>query len=158
MKDMNARPTTLRSFPQGGLFVTLGVLSLLGNLFAQAPALAGVSVSLAMAGVVGWRGYAQRDPLNEYKSEAFELFNGLVASLREQVTGQLSRIEIMYQQPEGEEGAPDGLGAPPSLPPMFAQHLDPVTGENEMDHAGFGSGSDPADIISTEVTIEVLRP
>ncbi|WP_163113382.1 hypothetical protein, partial [Acinetobacter baumannii] len=68
--------------------------------------------------VIGWRGFAQRDPLNEYKSEAFELFNGLVASLREQVTGQLSRIEIMYQQPEGEEGAPDGLGAPPSLPPM----------------------------------------
>ena len=60
MKDMNARPTTLRSFPQGGLFVTLGVLSLLGNLFAQAPALAGVSVSLAMAGVVGWRGYRRR--------------------------------------------------------------------------------------------------
>ncbi|GBU18613.1 MULTISPECIES: preprotein translocase subunit SecA [Methylobacterium] len=92
--------------------------------------------------VIGWRGFAQRDPLNEYKSEAFELFNGLVASLREQVTGQLSRIEIMYQQPEGEEGAPDGLGAPPSLPPMFAQHLDPVTGENEMARAPFGTGSD----------------
>ena len=92
--------------------------------------------------VIGWRGFAQRDPLNEYKSEAFELFNGLVASLREQVTGQLSRIEIMYQQPEGEEGAPDGLGAPPSLSPMFAQHLDPVTGENEMARAPFGTGSD----------------
>ena len=32
--------------------------------------------------VIGWRGYAQRDPLNEYKSEAFELFNGLVGHLR----------------------------------------------------------------------------
>ncbi|KQP55231.1 preprotein translocase subunit SecA [Methylobacterium sp. Leaf399] len=82
--------------------------------------------------VVGWRGVAQRDPLNEYKSEAFELFNGLVASLREQVTQQLSRIEIMYEQ---QDQAPDPF-ASPALPPMFAQHLDPVTGENEMDYAG----------------------
>ncbi|MFE1603075.1 preprotein translocase subunit SecA [Methylobacterium sp. ID0610] len=71
--------------------------------------------------VIGWRGIAQRDPLNEYKSEAFELFNGLIGSLREQVTGQLMRIEIMMQEPEA-----------PSLPPMFAQHLDPATGENEF--------------------------
>ncbi|KQU34302.1 preprotein translocase subunit SecA [Methylobacterium sp. Leaf94] len=88
--------------------------------------------------VVGWRGVAQRDPLNEYKSEAFELFNSLVAALREQVTQQLSRIEIMYEEPP-VEGA-DNPFAPPGLPPMFAQHLDPVTGENEM--AGTGTGSD----------------
>jgi len=71
--------------------------------------------------VIGWRGYAQRDPLNEYKSEAFELFNELVGHLREQVTAQLMRIEVVFQPPE------------PELPPMFAQHLDPVTGENEAD-------------------------
>jgi preprotein translocase subunit SecA len=88
--------------------------------------------------VVGWRGVAQRDPLNEYKSEAFELFNSLVAALREQVTQQLSRIEIMYEEPPAE-GA-DNPFAQPGLPPMFAQHLDPVTGENEM--AGNGTGSD----------------
>ena len=87
--------------------------------------------------VIGWRGFAQRDPLNEYKSEAFDLFNGLVTALREQVTAQLSRIEIMMQEPQ-EEYPPGG----PALPPMFAQHLDPVTGENEMDYAGLGSGSD----------------
>ncbi|MCJ2013739.1 preprotein translocase subunit SecA [Methylobacterium sp. J-076] len=86
--------------------------------------------------VVGWRGIAQRDPLNEYKSEAFELFNALVASLREQVTGQLSRIEVMFQ--DQDEAPPM---ASPALPQMFAQHLDPVTGENEMDYAG-GTGSD----------------
>ncbi|MET0744696.1 MAG: preprotein translocase subunit SecA, partial [Microvirga sp.] len=81
--------------------------------------------------VIGWRGYAQRDPLNEYKSEAFELFNGLVAHLREQVTSQLMRIQVVFQPPE-----------PSELPPMFAQHLDPATGENEMGSgqgAGFGS-------------------
>ncbi|MBF9232741.1 preprotein translocase subunit SecA [Microvirga alba] len=82
--------------------------------------------------VIGWRGYAQRDPLNEYKSEAFELFNNLVGHLREQVTGQLMRIQVVFQQPEQ-----------PSLPPMFAQHLDPATGENELDMpqgGGFGAG------------------
>jgi preprotein translocase subunit SecA len=72
--------------------------------------------------VIGWRGYAQRDPLNEYKSEAFELFNGLVGHLREQVTGHLMRIEVVFQEPQQPEG----------LPPMFAQHLDPATGENEF--------------------------
>ncbi|MBZ6077658.1 preprotein translocase subunit SecA [Microvirga puerhi] len=78
--------------------------------------------------VIGWRGYAQRDPLNEYKSEAFELFNDLVSRLREQVTGQLMRIQVVFQQPE-----------PETLPPMFAQHLDPATGENEFDLAAAGS-------------------
>ena len=36
--------------------------------------------------VVGWRGIAQRDPLNEYKQEAYELFQSLLANLRELVT------------------------------------------------------------------------
>jgi preprotein translocase subunit SecA len=71
--------------------------------------------------VIGWRGYAQRDPLNEYKSEAFELFDGLITHLREQVTGQLMRIEVQFAPPPEAQ-----------LPPMQATHLDPLTGENEM--------------------------
>jgi preprotein translocase subunit SecA len=89
--------------------------------------------------VIGWRGFAQRDPLNEYKSEAFDLFNGLVTQLREQVTSQLSRVEIMFQEPEAQANP---FGPSPGPPQMFAQHLDPVTGENEMDYAGRGTGSD----------------
>jgi len=50
--------------------------------------------------VIGWRGYAQRDPLQEYKQEAFELFDGLIGRLREQVTGNLMRIEVRFEQPE----------------------------------------------------------
>ncbi len=42
--------------------------------------------------VVGFRGYAQRDPLNEYKTEAFQLFEGLLDGLRETVTQQLAQI------------------------------------------------------------------
>ena len=48
--------------------------------------------------VVGFRGYAQRDPLNEYKTEGFELFQTLLTSLRRAVTGQLSHVE-MQQRP-----------------------------------------------------------
>jgi preprotein translocase subunit SecA len=77
--------------------------------------------------VVGLRGYAQRDPLNEYKAEAFALFEAMSQSLREAVTAQLMRVEIVQQQPE--EAA---------LPPMEATKLDPLTGENEFATADVG--------------------
>jgi preprotein translocase subunit SecA len=48
--------------------------------------------------VVSFRGYAQRDPLNEYKTEAFQLFEALLNSLREQVTQQLSRIRPITKE------------------------------------------------------------
>jgi preprotein translocase subunit SecA len=71
--------------------------------------------------VIGWRGYAQRDPLNEYKSEAFQLFDGLIGRLREQVTAQLMRVEVMFTPPPEAE-----------LPPMEAHHLNPFSGEEEF--------------------------
>ena len=53
--------------------------------------------------VIGWRGYAQRDPLNEYKSEAFELFNSLISRWHEMTTSQLVRVEVAFeQQPQPE--------------------------------------------------------
>ncbi len=76
--------------------------------------------------VIGWRGYAQRDPLNEYKSEAFELFNELITKLREDVTAQLMRVEVMFDAPPEAQ-----------LPDMQASHIDPLTGENEMSD-GYG--------------------
>jgi preprotein translocase subunit SecA len=60
--------------------------------------------------VIGWRGLAQRDPLQEYKQEAFELFDGLIGQLRQQVTGHLSRIEVRFDQPEDQAPAQDGAG------------------------------------------------
>ena len=50
--------------------------------------------------VIGWRGMAQRDPLNEYKSEAFELFSELITHLRETTTAQLNRVEVAFEPPE----------------------------------------------------------
>ena len=48
--------------------------------------------------VVGFRGYAQRDPLNEYKNEAFQLFEGMLESLRTEATIKLSRIRPLTEE------------------------------------------------------------
>ncbi|GGB90149.1 protein translocase subunit SecA [Marivita lacus] len=48
--------------------------------------------------VVGFRGYAQRDPLNEYKSEAFQLFETMLDSLREDVSKQLGKVRPMTEE------------------------------------------------------------
>jgi preprotein translocase subunit SecA len=71
--------------------------------------------------VIGLRGYGQRDPLQEYKSEAFSLFEAMIGHLREAVTAQLMRVEII---PPEEQA--------PVLPAMEAHKLDPNTGEDEM--------------------------
>jgi len=55
--------------------------------------------------VVGFRGYAQRDPLNEYKTEAFHLFEGMLDSLREDVTAALSRVRPMTEEEQREQMA-----------------------------------------------------
>ncbi len=52
--------------------------------------------------VVGFRGYAQRDPLTEYKNEAFQLFESLLESLREDVTQKLAQVRPMTQEEQEE--------------------------------------------------------
>ena len=73
--------------------------------------------------VVGFRAHAQRDPLQEYKSEAFELFQALLNNLRTAVTSQMTRVELVTEQP-----AP-----PPPLPTMQAHHVNATTGEDEFE-------------------------
>ncbi|MFN3719830.1 MAG: preprotein translocase subunit SecA [Rhizobium rhizophilum] len=72
--------------------------------------------------VVGFRGYAQRDPLQEYKAEAFELFQALLANLRDAVTMQMSRVELVRDTPP----------APTPPPVMEGHHLDATTGEDDF--------------------------
>ena len=74
--------------------------------------------------VITLRAYGQRDPLNEYKTEAFSMFENLLVKARENVSQLLSHIEISVEQP------PQNLT--PEAPEMVAKHLDPITGENEM--------------------------
>ncbi|WP_170405660.1 preprotein translocase subunit SecA [Ruegeria arenilitoris] len=52
--------------------------------------------------VVGFRGYAQRDPLNEYKTESFQLFENMLDSLRETVTQQLARVRPLTEEEQRE--------------------------------------------------------
>jgi preprotein translocase subunit SecA len=75
--------------------------------------------------VIGFRGYAQRDPLQEYKQEAFELFQALLANMRNTVVSQLMRVELA-------QSAPD-----PDLPPMEGHHIDASTGEDDFGEGGF---------------------
>ncbi|WP_170335698.1 preprotein translocase subunit SecA [Ruegeria arenilitoris] len=52
--------------------------------------------------VVGFRGYAQRDPLNEYKTESFQLFESMLEGLRETVTQQLARVRPLSEEEQRE--------------------------------------------------------
>ncbi len=61
--------------------------------------------------VIGWRGMAQRDPLNEYKSEAFELFSELIADLRQTTTAQLNRVEVAFEPPPPPMAALEAIHA-----------------------------------------------
>jgi preprotein translocase subunit SecA len=74
--------------------------------------------------VIGLRGYGQRDPLNEYKVEAFSLFEGLQVDLRQNVTRWLMTVEFQFEEPPPEPApAPRGV--------LVEEHMDPMTGQNE---------------------------
>jgi len=106
--------------------------------------------------VVGFRGYAQRDPLNEYKNEAFQLFETMLNSLREDVTQKLAQIrpmteaeqeammqEMAAQRAKMEAPAHDATPAetPEGAAPGFVES-DPSTwgnpGRNELCPCGSG--------------------
>ncbi len=73
---------------------------------------------------VGLRGYGQRDPLNEYKSEALTLFEGLLARLRTDVVRQLMHVQVRTGEPPPVQEQ--------ELPRMEAHHINPLTGEDEF--------------------------
>jgi preprotein translocase subunit SecA len=77
----------------------------------------------ALRQVVFLRAYAQKTPINEYKQEAFGLFERMLDQIREDVTRILCTAEIQFTQPQPQEL--------PELP-SFLTHLDPFTGQNEM--------------------------
>ena len=106
--------------------------------------------------VVGFRGYAQRDPLNEYKNEAFQLFETMLNSLREDVTQKLAQIrpmteaeqEAMMQEMAAQRAkmeAPAHDATPAEAPEVAASGFvesDPSTwgnpGRNEVCPCGSG--------------------
>ena len=101
--------------------------------------------------VVGFRGYAQRDPLNEYKTEAFTLFENLLNSLRQEVTQKLSLVRPMTAEEQkamvaqvlaqqAAAAAPAALAAPVA-PAVAAPAVEKVAnaGFNESDPTTWGT-------------------
>jgi preprotein translocase subunit SecA len=74
----------------------------------------------ALRQVIHLRSYAQKKPIDEYKQEAFILFERLLVEIREEVTRTLMRAQIELQE------AP-----PPVLPDFITQHLDPFSGDDD---------------------------
>ena len=89
--------------------------------------------------VIGWRGYAQRDPLNEFKSEAFDLYDKLLGNLRETVTGQLMRVEVVYDEPPAGENPVSIDGRSPMELPG-----EPMSNMSAVDRAALAYGVTPA--------------
>ncbi|WP_322891054.1 MULTISPECIES: preprotein translocase subunit SecA [unclassified Yoonia] len=97
--------------------------------------------------VVGMRGYAQRDPLNEYKTEGFQLFEKLLDSLRTDVTKKLSQIRPMskeeqerliaqFREQQAAAAAAVAAASAPTLAPTEAAARD---GFDENDPATWGN-------------------
>jgi preprotein translocase subunit SecA len=85
----------------------------------------------ALRQVIWMRGIAQKQPINEYKQEAFGLFETMLETLREEVTKLLFKSELRIAQPE--------IQALPDLPDFLTGHIDPLTG---LDNSGDDDGSE----------------
>jgi preprotein translocase subunit SecA len=85
----------------------------------------------ALRQVIWMRSIAQKQPINEYKQEAFGLFETMLDTLREEVTKILFRAELRVEPPQ-----PQSL---PELPDFLTGHIDPLTG---IDNSADGDGSE----------------
>jgi preprotein translocase subunit SecA len=74
----------------------------------------------ALRQVIHLRSFAQKKPIDEYKQEAFLLFERLLVLIREEVTKTLMRANIQIQDP-----------APPPLPDFITTHFDPFSGDDD---------------------------
>ena len=93
----------------------------------------------ALRQVIHLRAYAQKTPINEYKSEAFAMFERMLTAIREEVTRILANAHF--------EMAPEEFAELPPMPDFITSHLDPLTGEdNSGDRDGGTLG-----LISTRV-------
>ncbi|MEL6641651.1 MAG: SEC-C metal-binding domain-containing protein, partial [Pseudomonadota bacterium] len=103
--------------------------------------------------VVGFRGYAQRDPLNEYKTEGFQLFERLLDSLRSDVTEKLGQIRPMTQEEQerliqqmreqqaAAAAAAAGVAASPAVADPATKPGNPAEGFDENDRTTWGNPS-----------------
>ncbi|MEM6896040.1 MAG: SEC-C metal-binding domain-containing protein, partial [Pseudomonadota bacterium] len=97
--------------------------------------------------VIGFRGYAQRDPLNEYKSEAFQLFEGLLDSLREEVSRQLALVRPMTEEEQAVliKQFQDRQAALTTAQKKLRDQM-AAAGQPALAGAAAGAGADVADV------------
>ncbi len=91
----------------------------------------------ALRAVIHLRAYAQKTPINEYKQEAFALFERMLAGIREDVTRTMAHANFNFQ-------APPEL---PELPDFLTMHIDPLTGEDDS----WGSDNGIQGLVTTRV-------
>ena len=84
----------------------------------------------ALRQVVHLRAYAQRKPIDEYKHEAFAMFERMLTLIREDVTASLAQAEFRMD--------PAPL---PDLPDFLTQHIDPFSGEDDTFDIDAGTGA-----------------
>jgi preprotein translocase subunit SecA len=97
----------------------------------------------ALRQVIHLRSYAQKKPIDEYKQEAFLLFERLLISIREEVTRVLMRAQLEY------EAAPS-----PVLPDFITQHLDPFSGDDDTADIDASTGA----ILSNLPPLNIPQP
>ncbi|APL94158.1 protein translocase subunit SecA [Sphingobium sp. TA15] len=93
----------------------------------------------ALRQVVHLRAYAQKTPINEYKQEAFALFERMLGNIREDVTGSIARVQFRMEEPLPEFDLP-------VLPDFITTHIDPFSGE---DNSGDIDGGQISGITTT---------
>jgi preprotein translocase subunit SecA len=103
----------------------------------------------ALRQVIHLRAYAQKKPIDEYKHEAFQLFERMLASIREDVTRSLSRATFALQPPE-EDPFPDMQ----ALPEFITHHIDPFSGDDDTADIDAGTGA----ILSRLPPLQTARP
>jgi len=97
----------------------------------------------ALRQVIHLRSYAQKKPIDEYKQEAFLLFERLLVSIREEVTRVLMRAQVQLEN-----------AAPPVLPDFITQHLDPFSGDDDTADIDAATGA----ILSNLPPLNIPQP
>ena len=99
----------------------------------------------ALRQVVHLRAYAQKTPINEYKQEAFSLFERMLDQIREDVTKTIAHAQFQYQQPTDL----------PELPDFITTHFDPFTGLDDSNDRDAGSTG----LIQSQLPpLQIVRP
>jgi preprotein translocase subunit SecA len=104
----------------------------------------------SLRSVIHLRAYAQKTPINEYKREAFALFERMLQNVREDVTRMLANAQFALQADEPS----------PELPSFITTHIDPATGQNEagptLNFDAFGSALPAGMLAAAQSAAEMI--